>query len=485
MALAVFNTLGRKRDLFQPLHEGFVGIYVCGPTVYDHPHVGHAKSYVSFDVIVRYLRYLGYRVRYVQNITDVGHLSDDADEGEDKILRRAQRERVEPMELVETYTRSYFEDMDALGNIRPNISPHASAHIPEQIELVERLIERGYAYVVNESVYFSVEKFPEYGRLSGRRTEELLEGARVEVNLEKRNPLDFALWKRAEPGHILRWRSPWGLGFPGWHLECSVMSTKYLGQPFDIHGGGLENQFPHHESEIAQSEAAYGVPFCRYWLHNNMVTVAGQKMGKSLGNAIFLKDLFKRYQPLTVRYFILNSHYRSPLDFTDEALTAADRGLRRLHNSVQSLHRAASNAPEGEIRPAVLEAVERARCAFIQAMDDDFNTAAALASLFDLSRESNSIISAGNMTRQDGEALATAFGALGGLVLGVIPERFEEKCDRGLEDGLLRLLIDLRAEFRRNRQWAQADLVRDRLAALGVRLEDKPEGTTYRIESGE
>jgi cysteinyl-tRNA synthetase len=482
MALQVFNTLGRKRELFQPLQEGFVGIYVCGPTVYDHPHIGHAKSYVSFDVIVRYLRSLGNQVRYVQNITDVGHLTDDADQGEDKILRRARANRIEPMELVETYMRSYLEDMDALGNQRPSILPRASAHIPEQIELVSRLLERDYAYVANESVYFSVAKFPGYGKLSGRRPEELLEGARLEVNTEKRDPLDFALWKRAEPGHILRWRSPWGWGFPGWHLECSVMSTKYLGQPFDIHGGGLENQFPHHESEIAQSEAATGLPFCNYWLHNNMVTVNGQKMGKSLGNAIFLKDLFKRYQPLTVRYFVLNSHYRSPLDFSDDALASSERGLQRLHNAVRSLRAAQAGAAAGGLRPAVAEMVERAGCSFSNAMDDDFNTASALATLFDLARDSNSLLGAGGATRDEIVALDGLFRRLGHDILGVLPDEFDTGISVGLEPSLVQILIELRQEARANRQWAQADAIRDRLAAIGVKLEDKPEGTTYQIE---
>ena len=524
--LEVFNTLGRRKEVFQPQHEGFVGIYVCGPTVYDHAHIGHAKSYVSFDAIVRYLRFLGYRVRYVQNITDVGHLSDDADEGEDRIVRRAQRDRLEPMELVENYTRSYFEDMDALGVVRPDISPRASGHVPEQIELVERLLECGYAYEANGSVYFSVDRFPEYGKLSGRRTEQLLEGARLEANRDKRSPLDFALWKRAEPGHILRWRSPWSLGFPGWHLECSAMATKYLGQPFDIHGGGLDNQFPHHESEIAQSEAAYGVPLCRYWLHNNMVTVGGRKMGKSLGNAIFLKELFDRYQPLTVRYFILNSHYRPPLDFTDEALEAAERGLRRLHDSVRRLRAAAEESgarsqesgvrrqetgdrrretgegrresgegrresgdggqrgSDGNVREQVAEMVERAGAAFGAAMDDDFNTAAALAALFDLARESNSLLAGGDARGPELALLDETFRTLGGQVLGIVPERLTQEGGSGLQEELIQLLIDLRNDFRRGKQWAQADVVRDRLAALGVKLEDKPEGTGYRIEGG-
>ena len=291
--LKVHNSLGRKLQEFKPLREGFVGIYVCGPTVYGHCHIGHAKSYVSFDVIVRYLRYLGYHVRYVQNITDVGHLTDDADMGEDKIGVKAREMGIEPMEVAEMFTRSYFEDMDALNVQRPDISPRASGHIPEQIELVKALLDKGHAYEVEGNVYFDVPSFPEYGKLSGRSLDELAEGERVEGREDKRHPADFALWRRAEPGHLMRWNSPWGAGFPGWHLECSVMSTKYLGETADIHGGGIENSFPHHEDEIAQTEAATGKPFVRYWLHNGMVTVNGQKMGKSLGNFITLKDAFE------------------------------------------------------------------------------------------------------------------------------------------------------------------------------------------------
>ena len=284
MSLQVYNYLTRTKELFVPVHEGFVGMYVCGPTVYGHAHIGHAKVYITFDVVHRYFEYLGYRVRYVQNITDVGHLVGDADEGQDKIARQAEKERVEPMEIVELYTRSYFEDMDALNVIRPDISPRASGHVPEQIELAQLLIEKGVAYESNGSVFFSVKDWPSYGKLSGRKIDELAESGRLEANPDKRDPRDFAVWRAATPGHIMRWNSPWGQGFPGWHAECSVMSKRYLGLPFDIHGGGLENIFPHNESEIAQSEAAYGVDFARYWLLNNMVTVNGVKMGKSLGN---------------------------------------------------------------------------------------------------------------------------------------------------------------------------------------------------------
>jgi len=357
MGLQLYNSLTRRLDEFKPINKDRVGIYVCGPTVYGHAHLGHAKSYVSFDVLVRYLRYLGYNVTYVQNITDVGHLTDDADEGEDKIVKAARKEKKHPMALAEYYTRSYFEDMDKLNCVRPDISPRASGHIVEQIELVKTLLEKGYAYEVNGSVYFDVSKFKDYGKLSGRNVEEMEAGARVEVSPDKKNPADFAIWKKAEPNHIMQWPSPWGRGFPGWHLECSVMSTKYLGQPFDIHGGGMENKFPHHECEIAQSEAANGVPFVKYWLHNNMVTVDGQKMGKSLNNFITLKHAFtgtherltRSYDPLAVRQLILNSHYRSPIDFSDAALFAAQSGYNKITETVRVVRKAISIARDGEI----------------------------------------------------------------------------------------------------------------------------------------
>ena len=356
MALEVYNSLSRQKEEFKPLVKGKVGIYVCGPTVYGHAHLGHAKSYVSFDVLVRYIRYLGYNVTYVQNITDVGHLTDNADEGEDKIAKEALKEKKHPMAVAEFYAHSFFDDMDKLNCVRPDISPRASGHITEQIEMVKKLLEKGYAYEVNGSVYFEVAKFADYGKLSGRNVEDMMAGARVEVSNEKKHPADFALWKKAEANHIMQWPSPWGMGYPGWHLECSVMGTKYLGQPFDIHGGGLENQFPHHECEIAQSEAANDKPFVRYWLHNNMVTVDSQKMGKSLNNFINLKQAFsgaherltRGYDPLAVRQLILNSHYRSPLDFSDAALFAAQSGYEKISQTVQALRKRIDEAAEGE-----------------------------------------------------------------------------------------------------------------------------------------
>lgn len=483
MTLKFYNSLTKKKEVFAPLHEGYVSMYVCGPTVYDHPHLGHAKSYVSFDVIVRYLRYLGYKVRYVQNITDVGHLTDNADTGEDKILKRAQRERIQPAELVEIYTRSYFEDMDALNNLRPDISPRATAHIPEQIELVERLIKKGYAYEVNGSVYFDVNKFKEYGKLSGRKQEELEAGARIEINPEKRNPSDFALWKKAEPGHIMRWKSPWGEGFPGWHLECSAMSMKYLGQTLDIHGGGLENAFPHHECEIAQSEAANELPFVRYWIHNNMVTVNGQKMGKSLGNFITLKDAFKSYHPLTIRFFILTSHYRSPLDYSNEALDAANKGLERLHNTVKGLRERIIDAKDGSMPEEIYEKLEHYKKTFLDAMDEDINTPGAIAVLFDLSKEVNTLLNSGKViSKKCLEDIDKLYQELGGNILGIIPKTFEseKRVETDVLKNVMQVLIDTRNELRKAKQWQLSDFIRSKLSEIGIALDDKPEGTTWR-----
>jgi len=480
MALKIYNTLTRKKELFVPLREGEVGMYVCGPTVYDHAHIGHAKTYVSFDAVVRYLRYLGYHVLYIQNITDVGHLTDDADAGEDKIAKRAAQRRVEPMALVETYMRSYFEDMDALNVARPDISPRASGHIPEQIELVRTLIEKGHAYEANGSVYFSVASFPAYGKLSGRRPESQKEGARVGVNPEKRDAADFALWKRAEPGHILRWPSPWGAGFPGWHAECSAMATKYIGDTLDIHGGGLDNVFPHHECEIAQSEAATGKPFVPYWMHNNMVTVDGVRMGKSLGNFVTIKDALKRFPPMAVRFLVLSSHYRSPLDFSEEALSAAERGLDRLYAAIREVRARMREAESGEPEGGFMEKLKAAKAVFLEAMDDDFNTAGAVGVLFDLTRAVNSLLHSGQrIHRQTWVAIDAFYIALGGDILGIVPETFEEADRSDLEEPLMMLLIDVREELRRAKQWALSDTIRDRLSGIDVVLEDGPEGTVW------
>lgn len=490
MTLTIYNSLTRQKETFSPIHPGFVGMYVCGPTVYGHSHLGHAKSYISFDMIVRYLRYSGYRVRYVQNITDVGHLTDDADAGDDKILKQAQKERVEPMEVVETYTRSYFEDMDALNVGRPDISPRASAHIPEQIALIEDLLAAGSAYVKNGSVYFDVPHYQKYGQLSGRKIEELAEGVRIDVNQDKNHPSDFALWKKAEPGHLMRWRSPWGEGYPGWHLECSVMSTKYLGEPFDIHGGGLENIFPHHESEIAQCDAVHHNGFANYWLHNNMITVNGMKMGKSLGNAISLKQLFsgshplleKAYAPLTVRFFVLSSHYRSPLDFSNEALQAAEKGLARLHAAVKLVRDRLKNAPSGDTPADMAQTLQQHKLAFISAMDDDFNSPQGIAVLFDLNKTVNTLLNSGvTVTQTTLQAIDTLYRELGEAILGIIPENITATAGGDLVDGLLKLLITLRQEARAKKDWATGDAIRNKLLEMGVTLEDRPDGTIWKL----
>jgi cysteinyl-tRNA synthetase len=440
--------------------------------------------YITFDIVHRYLEFLGYRVRYVQNITDVGHLTDDADTGEDKITRQAKKERLEPMEIVEYYTRSYLEDMDALNVLRPDISPRASGHVPEQIELAQVLIEKGFAYESNGSVFFSVTDWPSYGKLSGRKVGDLEEGARLEVNLEKRDPRDFAVWRAATPAHIMRWKSPWGEGFPGWHAECSVMSEKYLGLPFDIHGGGLENIFPHNESEIAQSEAASGLEFVRYWLLNNMVTVDGVKMGKSLGNYTTIKDALSRHSPMTVRFFILNSHYRSPTDFTEAALAAAGRGYERLISAVTLARQKLADAdPDEPADKTFLELVEQHKTRFFSAMDDDFNTPQALAVLFDFNKEVNSLLNAGQpVSSATLKAVDDVYRELGGDILGIIPDHVEASSSAGLENELIELIATLRMEARARKDWTTADAIRDGLAEIGVLLEDRPEGTTWRLK---
>ena len=488
MTLKIYNTLTRQKEKFVPFKKGRVGIYVCGPTVYDHPHIGHAKSYISFDVVVRYLRHLGYKVRYVQNITDVGHLTDNADAGEDKIEKRAKLEQVEPMELVEMYMRSYYEDMDALNILRADISPRATGHIPEQIELAEKLIDKGFAYEANKSVYFDVSKLKDYGKLSGRKLEEQESGARIEINPEKKHPADFALWKKAEAGHIMKWNSPWGVGFPGWHLECSVMSMKYLGETFDIHGGGIENVFPHHECEIAQSETANEMPFARYWMHNNMVTVEGQKMGKSLGNFVTLKDAFKLFSPLTIRFFVLNTHYSSPIDYSNEALDAADKGLERLQNTIRNLReRLGSSGNEGAVATGDWKGkLEEYKNAFEEAMDEDFNTAEALAVLFNLTREVNNLL---NSEEEISEGVLSEIDSFyriyGGDVLGIVPEKTvqydsDDADAYKMEEDLIKALIDTRNELREAKQWEQADKIRDRLSELGIIIEDKKEEVAWR-----
>jgi len=492
MPLQLHNSLTRRKEEFKPLEKGKVGMYVCGPTVYGHAHLGHAKSYVSFDILVRYLRYLGYSVTYVQNITDVGHLTDDADEGEDKIAAQAKKERTHPMALAEIYTRSFFEDMDRLNCVRPDISPRASGHIIEQIELVKTLVEKEYAYEVNGSVYFDVSKFEEYGKLSGRNIEEMQAGVRVEVSPDKKSPVDFALWKKAEPNHIMQWPSPWGMGYPGWHLECSAMSMIYLGATIDIHGGGLENKFPHHECEIAQSEAANGVQFVRYWLHNNMVTVDSQKMGKSLNNFITLKQAFsgtherltRSYEPLAVRQLILNSHYRSPLDFSDAALFAALSGYGKIADAVKAVRKRAPQAVEGDLDAEVAVQLDQLKGKFEDAMNDDLNTSVALSVVFELVRLANTLLQDSTTTVGTLGAIDDLFGKLGGDVLGVVKDEYPETStgDDGLTDKLVNVLIEQRKDARKNKDFATADAIRSKLDEVGIVLEDTPEKTTWRMK---
>ena len=491
MELKLYNSLTRKKEQFKPLKKGRVGIYVCGPTVYGHAHLGHAKSYVSFDVLVRYLRYLGQSVTYVQNITDVGHLTDDADEGEDKVAEAAKKEKKPPMALAEFYTRSYFEDMDALNCVRPDISPRATGHIIEQIELVKKLLEKGYAYEVNGSVYFDVSKFKNYGKLSGRNIEEMQAGARVKVSPDKKNPVDFALWKKALPNHIMQWPSPWGPGFPGWHLECTVMAMKYLGSTIDIHGGGLENQFPHHECEIAQAEAANDAQFVRYWLHNNMVTVDGQKMGKSLNNFITLKQAFsgthekltRSYNPLAIRQLILNSHYRSPLDFSDAALFAAQSGCEKITQIVKAVRKRAAEAPQGLLDEEIAKQLEQLKKKFEAAMDDDLNTSIALSVVFELVRLVNNLFEKPDTTAETLDAVDDSFTKLGGDCLGIVKDEYPQagRADDMIEK-LVESLIERRSDARNRKDFAAADAIRDKLNQIGIVLEDKPDTTTWRFK---
>ncbi|HEY4721002.1 MAG TPA: cysteine--tRNA ligase [Anaerolineae bacterium] len=484
MPIQVYNVLTRQKEEFKPLNPDLVTMYVCGPTVYDYSHIGHAKTYVSFDVIVRYLRFSGYRVRYVQNITDVGHLLDT---GEDRILKGARRERIEPMEVVERYTRAYFTAMDALGVTRPDISPRASAHIPEQIEMIRQLIEDGYAYEIDGSVYFSVEKFADYGKLSGRRLEEEADGARmaaarVAARDEKHHPADFAVWKKAEPEHILRWPSPWGSGFPGWHIECSVMATKYLGETFDIHGGGIDNIFPHNECEIAQAEAATHQPFARYWLLTGSLTLDSVKMSKSLGNVLLIQDALKQYSPEAIRYFILSSHYSNPIDFSQEAVEAAAKGLERILVPVRNIRDRLLTAQESDAGAEFLPTLDRYRAALVVAMDDNFNAPAALGVLSQLTTDVNTLLNSGQaIGRQTLEAIDKLYRDFGGQVLGVIPDEFKQESNYEVLDGLVQMLIELRAEARAAKDFKRSDQIRDRLAALGVVLEDSRSGTGWRL----
>ena len=458
-------------------------MYMCGPTVYDHSHIGHAKSYISFDIIVRYLRYLGYRVKYVQNLTDVGHLLGDSEEGEDRIARKARSEKLEPMEIAEFYTRSYFEDMDLLGNLRPDISPRASGHIIEQIDMINVLIDKGFAYEAAGNVYFDVHKFSEYGKLSGRKVDELEAGVRVDVAEDKKHPADFALWKKAAPEHLMKWNSPWGKGYPGWHIECSSMSNKYLGKNFDIHGGGLENIFPHHECEIAQSEGANGKQFANYWIHNNMVTVDGVKMGKSLKNFTTIKDAVNKYMPMAIRYFILMSHYRSSLDFSDQALSAASTGLKKIYTFVDRIQNTISTTPE-ETDQQILP-IQKFKDNFEAAMNDDFNTPQALAATFDMMSDVNKILDDKNS--QPGKSELGSFSELLnktlGDVLGLLGSQASESERSGEDFGqVMEVLLDVRSELRKEKIFQIADKIREGLSSIGISIKDTAQGATWEKE---
>ncbi|MBL8120615.1 MAG: cysteine--tRNA ligase [Anaerolineae bacterium] len=479
MALKIFNVLGREKQDFQPLTPGRVNMYVCGPTVYDNSHIGHAKTYVNFDMVVRYLRYSGYEVLYVQNITDVGHMLDT---GEDRILKKAQQLQAIPMQIVERYARSYYEDMDALGVVRPDISPRASGHIPEQIKMAQTLIDKGHAYVANGSVYFDVTTDDDYGKLSNRRINELEAGSREAVRDEKRNPEDFALWKRAEPEHILRWDSPWGEGFPGWHLECSAMAKKYLGDTFDIHGGGVDNIFPHNESEIAQSECANDAAFARYWMLVGSLTVDGVKMSKSLGNVINIKDALKAYRPEVIRLFMMSAHYSNPVDYSDGALESAAAGWERLYGPVRVARGMLNSAPNTDDGNSFNERLAKAAEDFKAVMDDDFNAPKAVAALQELTREVNTLLNSGTTVgRATLEAIDQTYRTLGGDVLGIIPAADTASSNGQREAGLIELLIDLRKQARKNKNYAESDRIRDELAGLGVVLEDRADGTIWRV----
>ena len=482
-ALYLTNTLTREKELFKPIHEGRVGMYVCGPTVYGDAHLGHARPGVTYDVLFRLLKYLGYKVRYVRNITDVGHLEQDADEGEDKIAKKARLEQLEPMEVVQYYTERYHEAMRLLNVLSPSIEPRASAHVIEQIQMVKAILEAGYAYESNGSVYFDVMKYNRdhnYGVLSGRTLEATLEGTRsLDGQGDKRAPYDFAIWKKAEPQHIMRWPSPWSDGFPGWHLECSVMGEKYLGREFDIHGGGMDLMFPHHECEIAQNVASRGTQGVHYWVHNNMITINGQKMGKSLGNFITLEQLFtgnhpklqQAYSPMTVRFFILQAHYRGTLDFSNEALQAAEKGLARLLQAWKEVSGAKECSAEAPAVEALRAKVEDALC-------DDMNTPIAIAHLFDAVK----MVNAGNLSPAEQSAMKSLFDDIAGGVLGLKDESAggSQKYEKAL-DGAMKIVLEARKKAREEKNWAESDRIRDALAAAGITVKDTKDGATWTI----
>lgn len=481
--LQIYNTLTRKKEIFEPLNPPHVGMYVCGPTVYGDAHLGHARSAISFDVVFRYLLYLGYKVRYVRNITDVGHLENDMDElGEDKISKKARLNQLEPMEVVQLYVNSYHKNMDQLNVLPPSIEPSASGHIIEQIEYVKEILKKGYAYEQEGSVYFDVVKYNQdyqYGKLSGRRVEDLLKNTRDLAGQEdKKNSFDFALWKKADAKHIMRWPSPWGDGYPGWHMECSAMGAKYLGEKFDIHGGGLDLLFPHHESEIAQVNAAKGHEAVKYWMHNNMITIDGQKMGKSLNNSITLNEFFsgehealeQAYNPMVIRFFMLQAHYRSTLDFSNEALQAAEKGMNKLFDAYSLL---------GHIQPSTSTVdIRKFHELCFNALDDDFNTPIALAHLFDMVKIINQVNDGKeNLSKAD---ISFAKNLLETLIFKIFGLRDEKvKDDSHLIDYLMGTILEIRKQAKENKDFETADKIRDELGKLNIQIKDSKEGSSW------
>ena len=485
--LVIYNTLNRKKEVFQPLHAPHVGMYVCGPTVYGDPHLGHARPAITFDLLFRYLQHIGYKVRYVRNITDVGHLESDGDEGEDKIGKKARLEELEPMEVVQFYTNSYHRAMDSLNVLRPSIEPSASGHVMEQIEMTQEILDKGFAYESNGSVYFDVETYNKahnYGILSRRDIDDLLETTReLDGQDEKRRSADFALWKKATPEHIMRWKSPWSVGFPGWHIECSVMSTRYLGDQFDIHGGGLDLLFPHHECEIAQNTAVNGKPSVTYWMHNNMITVNGTKMGKSLGNFINLEEFFdgshrlldKAYEPMIIRFFILQSHYRSIVDFSVEALHAAETALKRLLD-------ASNNIASIPVSDASTVEVKSLRQKCYDAMNDDLNTPIVLSHLFEATRIINSgIAGIEKLSQHDLDELTDLFKIFLHDLLGIEDSVALKDSNYEAFEKAVNMLLEMRQEAKRNKDWATSDKIRDDLTKAGFVIKDTPTGFEWSL----
>ncbi len=529
----IYNTLSRKKERFEPVIPGRVGLYVCGPTVYGDPHLGHARPGITFDVFVRLLRNLGYKVRYVRNITDVGHLEHDADEGEDKIAKKARLEQLEPMEVAQTYTVSFRRMMERMNVLPPSIEPSASGHIIEQIEFVKKILEKGFAYESNGSIYFDVQKYAKkysYGVLSGRNLEDTLENTRtLDGQQDKHSPADFALWKKAAPEHIMKWPSPWGIGFPGWHLECSAMCEKYLGEEFDIHGGGMDLMFPHHEAELAQNMAERGRGGAKYWMHNNLITIDGRKMGKSLGNFITLEELFsgnnknleRGYSPMTVRFFILQAHYRGTLDFSNSALAASEKGYKRLMQAVKDADNlkvkeeknsdiAADASQKGDIQKVnapqkcIAEEIAKIKEDIFTALCDDMNTPIALAHLWELVKIVN-LVKAGELsaTQEDKKNIISIFKEVVTDILGLVDEDYDgpyegegaggmlgkgagdigsesggKQGKRAVIEALMQYIIEDRAQARAEKNWAKSDKIRDTLKSVGIQLKDNKDGST-------